>query len=399
MAYKYYPSYLPVATSPSVSFKEDLQAVSNEQFEASPTLKTVKHNGVDVVVRVTGIYTKESTTKRIEGLQKIIFQNINYVVKIGDAFEFDNAKWICTDIGGTPATKSCSVQVAYNSLTFYKPNISPIPIEVPYVNYISRVTSSNMGIDENKFIVTPDSNVLILVSDNNITRHIERNDIYKMYNIGGMTDNYKVIDINRIKIPGIIIVKLEWTAVQQVMPTYSINVVNGDNLNILTGNSITLDVQVLDGTTLISPTPALLFSSSNQTIFTISNGVITAVGIGSAIATIKLAYDNSISTTVNVTIEAVVVDNYSIEITGSNSIYQGQSKSYNAIVYNNGTPISKDCIWSVSDSTLATITSQTSNSCVVKGSASMLGSFTLRAEMVEDSGVYQELSIQVKSIV
>jgi hypothetical protein len=401
MAYKYYQSYLPVTTSPSIGLKEDLQAVSNEQFEVSPTFKTVKHNGINVEVRVVGVYTKESTRKRIESIQKIIFQNTDYIVKIGDIFEFDNAIWLCTDVGGTPATKSCSVQTAYNSFTFYKSNISPTPITVPYVNYINNITSSNMGVDENKYIIVPDGTLLVLVSNNSTTRHIERNDVYRMYDKDGMVDNYTVIDIDRIKLPGLIILRLSWTAVQQVLPTYSINVVNGSNLNILTGNSITLDVQVLDGTTLISPTPSLLFSSSNSSVFTISNGVITAVGVGNATATIKLAYDESISTTVNVTVEEVVTNNYSIEfVSPISSIYQNQTKTLTIRVLNNGTEVlGKAVTWSISDTSLATITGSTDTTCTIKGSSSGLGYVTLKATLVENINVFKDQNILVKSIV
>ena len=91
MAYESYNAYLSTIKSTQVEYYKDyFQEIVDDQFEDASTIKTVKHNTVDVVVRIVGVYTKESLNKRIEGLQKIIFKNSDYVVNVGDIFEVEH---------------------------------------------------------------------------------------------------------------------------------------------------------------------------------------------------------------------------------------------------------------------------------------------------------------------
>jgi hypothetical protein len=78
----------------------------------------------------------------------------------------------------------------------------------------------SMGIDTNKYIVEPNTNVVVRVANNAITSLIARNDIYR---IGA--NNYKVIDISDIINPGLIVLKLNWTAEEQVLPNTTSDIV------------------------------------------------------------------------------------------------------------------------------------------------------------------------------
>jgi hypothetical protein len=217
MAYESYNAYLSVTKStPSDIYKDEFQELVNAEYENTTTLKTVLHNGNSITVRVVGKFNTETLSRQNENYQKIIFRTPDYVVSVGDIFEFDNAKWICTDISSTVVSKSCTVTKANNEIKVYK---NSILYKVPCI-VEDAIRLYSMGIDTNKYIVEPNTNVVVRVANNAITSLIARNDIYR---IGA--NNYKVIDISDIINPGLIVLKLNWTAEEQVLPNTTSDIV------------------------------------------------------------------------------------------------------------------------------------------------------------------------------
>ncbi len=229
MVYESYNAYLSVTKStPEEFYKQSFGDIINASFDDASTIKTVKHNGVDIVVRVVRVFNKESLNRRIDSLKKIIFKGADYVVSAGDIFEFDNKKWLCIDVGGTVYNKSCTVGKCNDVLNVVIDNNI---IEVPYF-VLDNIALTRMGIDESKYITVPNSKMLIMVADNEINRQIQRDDIYKLKNI----DNYKVVDINRVRFNGLIILELEFSQQEQEIP---------DNEEIINGYEIVGDSEVL----------------------------------------------------------------------------------------------------------------------------------------------------------
>jgi hypothetical protein len=217
MSYEAYNAYLSVTKStPSDIYKDEFQELVNAEYENTTTLKTVLHNGNSITVRVVGKFNAETLSRQNENYQKIIFRTPDYVVHVGDIFEFDNAKWICTDISSTVVSKSCTVTKANNEIKVYK---NSILYKVPCI-VEDAIRLYSMGIDTNKYIVEPNTNVVVRVANNAITSLIARNDIYR---IGA--NNYKVIDISDIINPGLIVLKLNWTAEEQVLPNTTSDIV------------------------------------------------------------------------------------------------------------------------------------------------------------------------------
>ena len=67
---------------------------------------------------------------------------------------------------------------------------------------------------------------------------------------------------------------------------------------------------------------------------------------------------------------------------------------------NNGVEVTdKTVTWSISDTTLATITGSTDTTCTIKASSSKLGNVTLTCKLSDDASVFKDAVIQVKSIV
>ena len=172
--------------------------------------------------------------------------------------DWNNTTWLVSelDIDCQMQTKGIILECD-NVLTFYKSGIVPIPTKIPYVVFDS-IALTRMGVDSNKYLTVPNSRMMILIPDTDITRNIERDDIYKLYDSNNIQDNYKVIDINRVRKPGLIILELEHCSEQQVLPTYTINILNGTDLSLILGNTLTLNAEVLADDNIISPLPTHL---------------------------------------------------------------------------------------------------------------------------------------------
>jgi len=398
MAYESYNAYLSVTKStPSDIYKDEFQELVNAEYENTTTLKTVLHNGNSITVRVVGKFNTETLSRQNENYQKIIFKTPDYVVNVGDIFEFDNAKWICTDISSTVVSKSCTVTKANNELKVYK---NSILYKVPcIVEDVTRLYS--MGTDENKYIIQPSTDIIIRVPHNEVTVLIKRDEVYKI----GLS-NYKVVDVSDIINPGLLILKCTWSAEDQHLPNYSINILNGDNIQVNIGDSLQIQCEVLDGDIVLSPTPPLIYTSSDESIATIdSDGVVSILSTGIVTFTVSLESDTNIKDTITVEFVDVPQHNYTVSISGSVSIIKGKTATYTAVFTDNGQPIAETSeFWltgddGVSTTTLATITSQDSvnNTCVVTA-GNTIGYVKLWCKNTAGTIISQPYRIQIKNI-
>ena len=398
MAYESFDAYLSVTKStPSEIYKDEFQELVNAEYENTTTLKEVLHNGNPIIVRVVGKFNTETLSKRNDNYQKIIFKTPDYEVKVGDIFEFDGAKWICTDVTYTTVSKSCTVTKSYYDLNVYK---NGILYKVPcIVEDITRLYS--MGTDENKYIIQPSTDIIIRVPNNEVTTLIERDEIYKI----GMSQ-YKVVDISDIINPGLLILKCTWSAEEQPLPNYSINILNGDNIQVNLNDTLIIHCEVLDGDKVLSPTPPLVFSSSDETIATIdNNGVVSILGMGIVTFTVSLKSDINIKDNITVEFVDVLQHNYAVTISGNTSIVKGKTTTYTATFTDNGQVITQKSFFyltgddGVSTTTLATITSQDSvnNTCVVTA-GNTLGYVKLWCKNIEGTIVSEPFRIQIKNI-
>ena len=397
MSYEAYNAYLSVTKStPSEIYKDEFQELVNSEYENTTTIKEVLHNGNPITVRVVGKFNTETLSKRNDNYQKIIFRTPDYEVKVGDIFEFDGVKWICTDVTYTTVSKSCTVTKSYYDLNVYK---NGILYKVPcIIEDVTRLYS--MGVDETRFNIQPSTDIIVRVPHNEITELIKRDEVYK---IG--INHYKVIDISDVINPGLIILKCEWTAEKQDLPKYNINILNGNNIQVSVSDNFVINCVVLDGDKVLSPTPPLVYASSDETIATIDeNGVVNILSTGVVTFTVSLKDNENIKNSIIVEFIDEPQHNYRVIISGNTSIVKGRTATYTAKFTDNGIPVSMlSEFWLTDDlgnpTTLATIIEQDSvaNTCVVTA-GNTLGYVKLWCKDTEGNVEPQFLRIQIKNI-
>ena len=172
-----------------------MQNIIEDDFKDTPSYRDACLNSdsyIDIQV-VDTLYPNIKTVLAYPG------KSIN----VGDIFEFDNTYWLCFEADKiNPVYESGKIYLCNNFLTIN----TPIPTNVPYVVY-DNIALTRMGLDTNKgYILTPNSRMMIAVSNNDITKHIGRNDVYMLYD----NDYYRVVDLNRARTPGLIVIEMDY---------------------------------------------------------------------------------------------------------------------------------------------------------------------------------------------
>lgn len=189
---------------------------------------------------------------------------------------------------------------------------------------------------------------------------------------------------------------------------YTLTINNGDTANVLVNNVFQLNVSATDNGSAIA-NPVITYTSSDPNVVSVDNtGKVMGISLGQALITAKLTYHDTISDSITITSVETLTHSYTISISGSNTIKIGQSQSYVAHIYDNGAEVfDKSVVWSVrnQDGTTSpaysTITASTGNSATIKANSSStyINRYTvLKATLSDDSTVFKEFSVQLKSL-
>ena len=184
---------------------------------------------------------------------------------------------------------------------------------------------------------------------------------------------------------------------------------NGDAANVLINDVIQLNLSSTDNETAVE-NPIVTFTSSDSNTVSVDNtGKVMGIASGQAIITAKLTYHDAILDSITITTIETYTHSYTINITGSTTIKLGQSQSYVAHIYDNGSEVfDKSVVWSVrnQDGTIspayATITTSTGNSLTIKANSSSTyvnRYIVLKATLSDDVTVYKEFIVQLKSLI
>jgi hypothetical protein len=378
-------------------------------FEDNVSYKAVEYRKIGELVYTT-IDThvfqvkRDTEDKSLDSMKRIIFKDMNFISNSGDLLKFNNADWLVTSTNNIDIIHSCIAVQSNNTLTFQLSDgvVKSYPCIID-----GKTTQITDGIEETKYIVLADDQILIRVQNNVDTKQIElnkrfifnndKNEIYKLTKIQSLFSNgllYLTMTKNQYGAND----RLDLNLADYVVNNYEVNILNGDNISMDINETRQISVEVKNNGVLVE-NPAITYISSSPLIATVSTtGLITPLlaGITNIIAT-----SNGASDTISVTVEEVITNNYSIEfINASPTIYQNQSKTYTIKVLNNGSQIfDKPVTWSISDTSLATITGSTDTTATIKASSVNLGNVVLRATLTEDTNIFKEQNILVKSIV
>ena len=279
-------------------FTDNMKNLVSTEFENSTSYNLVKISSVD---RKTRIVEESSIIKNPNRKRLLCFPD--ETMSIGEIVEFDNSNWICVNGDTTSNISDVGIiERCNNTFSFYDSTS-----KLHTINCI--VSKGLISLDEQKVISTLDSEIAVQISDTSITRQIEINDVFKI----GIR-NYKITDINDITIPGLLLIKMVYSEVSQQIPIFTLEILNGDSIQVNENDPLTINAQVKINGIIASPTPSLLFESSDITKATINSttGVVTILDVGNVVFSCKLASDLTITDTINVEIVEVPIDNFNI---------------------------------------------------------------------------------------
>lgn len=244
-------------------------------------------------------------------------------IECGYLIDYDDGKWlVISEVSGKRYNKYKGIiQKCNNTLTV---NIAGILHRVPYV-----VTNKvNLNIDVTYYLTVLENEIYILVANNPINSNIQLNDIYK---IGRY--NYRVISMDDISRPGLLLMKMKYSEEGQVLPNYSITILNGNTLTTDTATPVQLNVEQKDGETVLTNPLPMVFTSSDISIATVdSTGMVTPVSVGNVIITVSFESDTTVNDSIVITVEEVEVpETYTLELIGDTEIIHGNTKTYTCV--------------------------------------------------------------------
>jgi len=409
MTLKYYNVYLNYApSSPMQGYKDDSQALADDEFDNASTLVNGKLNGVNLTYRVSSFFNRKTLTMNPDSYQKVIFKDANQVIKIGDIFEFGNYVWICTETNTTPTSCSCLVSRTNNSLLFYpptNPNENTLLCDIPCI-----IGKGNINLSVDKFISLASDEYIITIPSSTDglsiivgTRFILNGGAY----IVRGTDPISTKGLIDVRVKEDLICDDDNLILQIAnyfshQPIQEIYILNGASANLLYSNAtLQLNIQCKENGIIVDNS-RVTYSSDHLNVATVSTtGLITAIGTGDSVIT---ATFGTMSASISIHGDMTVSNNYSIAITPSDSTLKiSRSLICTSHFLNNGVEVfNQNCTYSLvnSDGTsniYATIIINGFDCTVTATSnSSYVGKYVkLRSTLVSDDTNYTEKEIKI----
>lgn len=188
---------------------------------------------------------------------------------------------------------------------------------------------------------------------------------------------------------------------------YTLSVINGTSANVMLNDTVQL-ICVATNNDDPMDMPTITYSSSHPNVVSVDNqGKVMGIEVGQAIITASMAYYPNVSNAIQITVVEEMSHNYSILLSGEAAIKLGQSKSYVATIYDNGSEVIDQSVqWSLKnqdDSTpvKGSITANTGKSATVKAGSQyeyINNYMVLTAIQISDTNITAEKIIQMKSL-
>lgn len=383
------------------------QAKLNDEFINSPTIVTGKLNGVSLTFRVCSYFNRKTLTINPDSYQKVIFQDIKQIIKIGDAFEFNGYNWLCSETNTTPLSSSCLVERCNYIIKYY--NSKSLLINTPCITK----SQASLGINETKVMIMGNSKLSVKLPNNKNTIEIKRD---KILIVDGVV--WKVTDVTKLDI-GIIELICE-----EITPRVGDDMINEIPLNeyapiIITflqlsytktiGDTFTLVPQITqDNKIVVLSTSDLIWSSSNVGIASVNSvGLVTIIGAGNVIITCSLKDNVAVSGSVNLTCNAIpVVYDIKARLDGSNILKKNNTNTYFGVLLDKDVEVPNAEFdftitnYTNTNASLIVFTPNvTINSCKIKSlNDNLNASITLRCTSRLSNLIFIEITIELKDI-
>lgn len=354
-------------------------------YEDSPSCRSVYFNNS---VTATDIWMIDTNVYGI----KTILSMPNETFNVGDVVTYDDLTYLVITINEDSLVQTRGqIQLCNNILSIFKDSVlHRIPCIIE-----SNIRFQDLRVEETKFINIPDDKIIARIPNNEITEDISRNLIFKLNN----HDNYKVISVNRVTEPGLIVLKFEYVAEKAVEHNFGVSILNGNNIEIQQGKTLQLNVEVKDGNSIL-PSPIIVYSSNDEAICNVDeNGLVSAISVGNC--TIS-ANANGISDNISIIVTETESHNYTYSLSSismpDTEIKQSQSKIYTAKKCDNGNAIEQEFIFSVSGNENAyELTIIDGNNCSIKCLKSGYVISLCATELLDDSKVIEK-NITLKNL-
>ncbi len=368
----------------------DMKNLFSNHYKDSPSCRSAYFNGSTIA---TDIWVIDTNTYGIKTILSMPDETFN----VGDVVVYDDLIYlvITIDKDNSVQTKG-QIELCNNTLSILKDNILhhvPCIIE-------SNVRFQDLRVQETRFIVTPDDKITARIPNNEITKDISRNLIFKLSDY----DNYKIISVNRVTEPGLIVLKFEYVAEEAIEHNFVVEILNGDSIEIQENTNLQLNVEVKDNGNIMSPTPVVVYTSNDENICTVDDsGLVSAIAVGNCVIT---ASSNGVSDSIGIGVIENVQHNITVEITsGNSSIVVNKSSAYACTFRDNGIDVPGTSVFyltaddGVSSTDLATISNQDSveNTCIVTAGNSV-GYVKLFASNESGTIVSPAYRIQIKPL-
>jgi hypothetical protein len=155
--------------SPNEYYREHMQALIDSRWENTSTLYAVQEEYPyasltfrDVEVHMTHALDKSTNKKQGDDFRELIFKDINYNVRLGNYYKFDNANWLVINLDEANRTSKNIIIRRCNNFLKWKDAEGSVYAYPCILEYDA--TSSSPLIDNN--IITPNNKVRVIIQAN-----------------------------------------------------------------------------------------------------------------------------------------------------------------------------------------------------------------------------------------
>lgn len=315
----------------------------NSTFEDSPSYHEIKINDIDRGVQILdeNAITKNPNKKRV-------LCKPDEDINTGDDILWNSQYWLCTNVDSDKEIYAKGIIERCNNTLKWQTSTGEIK-EYPCI-ITDKTSVYSDGLYTNKFITLGDDQILVTIQNNSDIIQLEvdkrfifnhsKNDIYKLSKIQSLVQE-GILYLTMTKDQYSANDRLDLNLADYVEKTYTIEILNGAEQTVKYGETLQLNIRVESDGVLVTPTPNLLFETSDGTVCTVDeDGLVLATNdSGSATVTVKLASDNNVYATINIKVSPSSVVNYNYTLTGNvqpdNQILYNQTKTFTAVKYDN----------------------------------------------------------------